>query len=46
MVADNVRDYLENGNIRFSVNFPECRLPRMDAHRITIANANVPNILK
>ena len=45
MVADNVRDYLENGNIRFSVNFPECRLPRMDAHRITIANANVPNMV-
>ena len=45
MVADNLRDYLENGNIRFSVNFPECRLPRMDAHRITIANANVPNMV-
>ena len=45
MVADNVRDYLENGNIRFSVNFPECRLPRMDANRITIANANVPNMV-
>lgn len=45
MVANNVRDYLENGNIRFSVNFPECRLPRMDAHRITIANANVPNMV-
>ena len=25
MVAENVKDYLENGNIRFSVNFPECR---------------------
>lgn len=45
MVAENVRDYLENGNIRFAVNFPECRLPRMDAHRITIANANVPNMV-
>ena len=45
MVAENVRDFLENGNIRFSVNFPECRLPRMDAHRITIANANVPNMV-
>ncbi len=45
MVAENVRDYLENGNIRFSVNFPECRLPRMEAHRITIANANVPNMV-
>jgi D-3-phosphoglycerate dehydrogenase len=45
MVADNVRDYLENGNIRFSVNFPESRLPRLDAWRITIANANVPNMV-
>ncbi len=45
MIAENLKDYLENGNIRFSVNFPECRLPRMDAHRITIANANVPNMV-
>lgn len=45
MVADNLKDYLENGNIRFSVNFPECRLPRMNAYRITIANANVPNMV-
>ena len=45
MVADNVKDYLENGNIRFSVNFPEARLPRLDAWRITLANANVPNIV-
>jgi D-3-phosphoglycerate dehydrogenase / 2-oxoglutarate reductase len=45
MVAENVKDYLENGNIRFSVNFPECRLPRANGHRITIANANVPNMV-
>jgi len=45
MVAENVKDYLENGNIRFSVNFPECRLPRMDAYRVTVANANVPNMV-
>ena len=45
MVAENVKDYLENGNIRFSVNFPESRLPRLDAWRITIANANVPNMV-
>jgi D-3-phosphoglycerate dehydrogenase len=45
MVAENVKDYLENGNIRHSVNYPECRLPRMDAHRVTIANANVPNMV-
>ena len=45
MVAENLKDYLENGNVRYSVNFPECRLPRMDAYRITIANANVPNMV-
>lgn len=45
MVAENLKDYLENGNIRYSVNFPQARLPRLDAHRITIANANVPNMV-
>ena len=45
IVAENVKDYLENGNIRYSVNFPEARMPRMDAYRITIANANVPNMV-
>ncbi|MGB5628963.1 MAG: phosphoglycerate dehydrogenase [Woeseiaceae bacterium] len=45
MVAENVKDYLENGNVRFSVNFPQARLPRLDAWRITIANANVPNMV-
>jgi D-3-phosphoglycerate dehydrogenase len=45
MVAENVKDYLENGNIRYSVNFPQARMPRLDAWRITIANANVPNMV-
>jgi len=45
MVAENVKDYLENGNIRHSVNFPESRLPRLDAWRVTVANANVPNMV-
>jgi len=45
MVAENVKDYLENGNIRFSVNFPQAHMPRLDAYRITIANANVPNMV-
>ena len=45
MVAENVKDYLENGNIRHSVNFPEARLSRLDAWRITVANANVPNMV-
>ncbi|MCG8652056.1 MAG: phosphoglycerate dehydrogenase, partial [Pirellulales bacterium] len=45
MVADQVRDYLEDGTIRNSVNFPEAVMPRNGGHRITIANANVPNMV-
>ncbi len=45
MVADTVRAYLENGLVRHSVNFPDADMPRMDVHRITIANANVPNMV-
>ena len=45
MVAENLRDYLENGNVRFSVNFPPAKMPRNGAYRITIANANVPNMV-
>lgn len=45
MAAENIRDYLENGNIRNSVNFPESVMPRGNAHRIAIANANVPNMV-
>jgi D-3-phosphoglycerate dehydrogenase len=45
MVADSLRSYLENGLVRHSVNFPDADLPRMDAHRVTIANANVPNMV-
>jgi D-3-phosphoglycerate dehydrogenase len=45
MVAENLKDYLENGNVRFSVNFPEAIMPRNGAYRITIANANVPNMV-
>jgi D-3-phosphoglycerate dehydrogenase len=45
MVADTLRDYLENGNVRNSVNFPESVLPRIGENRIAIANANVPNMV-
>lgn len=45
MVADTLRGYLENGIIRHSVNFPDADLPRLDAHRLTVANANVPNMV-
>jgi len=45
MVADQVRDYLENGNILNSVNFPEMQMPRAGGPRIAIANRNVPNMV-
>jgi len=45
MVVDQVRDFLENGNIRNAVNFPSVEMGRESAHRIAIANANVPNML-
>ncbi|MGB5247833.1 MAG: phosphoglycerate dehydrogenase, partial [Woeseia sp.] len=45
MVAENLKEYLENGNVRSSVNFPETIMPRAEAYRITIANANVPNMV-
>ncbi|MCH8334908.1 MAG: phosphoglycerate dehydrogenase [Proteobacteria bacterium] len=45
MVAENVKDFLENGNVRYSVNFPETIMPRNGTYRITIANANVPNMV-
>ena len=45
MVAENVKDFLENGNIRYSVNFPDSVMPRDGTYRVTIANANVPNMV-
>ncbi len=46
MVVDTLRDFLENGNIRHSVNFPEASLPRMPGtYRLAIANSNVPNMV-
>ena len=45
MVADEVRDYLESGNITNSVNFPEINLPRNGGYRIAVVNSNVPNMV-
>lgn len=45
MVAEQVREYLEHGNIRNSVNFPEIELPRNGGFRLAVINANVPNML-
>ncbi len=45
MVVDQVRDYLEHGNVRNAVNFPDVVMPRESPFRVGIANANVPNML-
>ena len=46
MVADQIKDYLENGNIRNAVNFPTVKMPKMTGqYRLTIAHENIPNII-
>jgi D-3-phosphoglycerate dehydrogenase len=45
MVVEQVRDYLENGNVRNSVNFPEMLMPRNAGFRLAVVNRNVPNML-
>jgi D-3-phosphoglycerate dehydrogenase / 2-oxoglutarate reductase len=45
MVVDQICDYLEHGNIRNAVNFPEVVMAREAPYRVAIANANVPNML-
>jgi len=45
MVADQVRDFLEHGNIRNAINFADVVMHRESAWRVAIANANVPNMV-
>ena len=46
IVADQIKDYLENGNIRNAVNFPTVKMPKMTGqYRLTIAHENIPNII-
>ena len=45
MVVEQLRDYLEHGNISNAVNFPAVHMARESAFRVAIANANVPNML-
>jgi D-3-phosphoglycerate dehydrogenase len=45
MVIENLKDYLENGNINYSVNFPGANMPRNSAYRLTVANKNIPNMV-
>ena len=45
MVARQLRDFMEHGNIANAVNFPAVNMARESAYRVAIANANVPNML-
>jgi len=45
MVVEQLRDFLEHGNVRNAVNFPDVRMGRGSSWRVAIANANVPNML-
>src|SRR4029450_353424 len=45
MVVDQLRDFLEHGNVRHSVNFPETRMSRSGTARICVANQNRPNMI-
>ncbi len=45
MAADQLIDFLENGNIKNSVNFPDASMARGSDFRLTFSNSNVPNVL-
>jgi D-3-phosphoglycerate dehydrogenase len=45
MVVDELRDYLENGNLQNAVNFPDASMAREAPYRLAIANANVPDMI-
>jgi D-3-phosphoglycerate dehydrogenase len=45
MVVDELREYLEHGNLQNAVNFPDATMPRESPYRLAIANANVPDML-
>jgi len=45
MVADQIKDFLENGNIRNSVNFPTVKLPRGGKSRVAITHKNMPDMI-
>lgn len=46
MVARQMTDFIENGNITNSVNFPSCKLTRSGCQRITVIHKNVKNVLR
>ena len=45
MAAKELVEYMENGNIINSVNFPNCELPRTNDVRVTVLHKNIPNMI-
>ena len=45
MAAEELIDFLENGNIKNSVNFPEIHMPRIHDHRLVVLHRNVPGVV-
>jgi D-3-phosphoglycerate dehydrogenase len=45
MIADQIRNFMENGNIKNSVNFPDIKLARVGDVRLAIANKNMPDMV-
>lgn len=46
MVADQVREYLENGTVQNSVNFPDLLMPRSEGYRLLVVNRNIPHMIE
>ncbi len=45
MVAEQLKDFLENGNVTNSVNFPEVQLARSTDYRLSVVNENMPDMV-
>ena len=45
MVADQIKDFLENGNVKNSVNFPAVKLPRGGKSRVALTHKNMPDMI-
>ena len=46
MIVKQIKDYLENGNIVNSVNFPDAKMPRAGSERLAITHRNIPNMVR
>lgn len=46
MASNEIKDFLENGNIKNSVNFPNCDMGIAQGKRVTVLHKNVPNVIK